>query len=71
MRYFVWDRLTTDATKAETGQKIYAFAALQNLVLVALGVALLQVGDGRSGCGNYECDDSEDILGMHLEFVLD
>ena len=68
--YFVWGRLTIDTTNTDTSQKVYGFAALQSLVLAARGrgIALLQ---RSSGCGNYECDDSEDILGKHLEFVLD
>jgi hypothetical protein len=69
--YFIWGRLTANTTKANTSRKVYGFAALQRLVLAARGIALLQVSDGSSGCGNYECDDSEDILGKHLEIVLD
>jgi hypothetical protein len=67
-------RLTVNTINAKT--KGYAFTALQLLVRAAClssagCVALLQVDDGRSRRGNYECEDSEDVLGEHLESVLD
>jgi len=59
-----------NAAEAETME--YAVAATQVLVCFAcLPGPLLQAVDGSSQCGNCECEDSEDILGNHLEFVLD
>jgi len=64
-------RLT--AIKANT--KDYGIAATGLLVLAALLIhaarPLLQAVDGSSRCGSCECENSEDILGEHLEFVLD
>lgn len=64
-------QLTANAVNTNT--KDNTLAARQFLIATAsaAAIALLHLDDRSRGCGHYECKDREDILGEHVEFVLD